>query len=95
MRGGYKVDVSRGANVDRVSSEWFSRREDERYLALDDLFASGGGAIHAHAAICACSASIRCDASQQGAMALYTTFSRIKAFAPVLHQAGIPLLIVI
>ncbi|MGJ8606188.1 MAG: hypothetical protein ACSHXH_18910, partial [Marivita sp.] len=23
--GGYKVDVSRGENVDRVSSEWFSR----------------------------------------------------------------------
>ena len=25
--GGYKVDMSRGANVDRVSSEWFSRPE--------------------------------------------------------------------
>jgi hypothetical protein len=40
MSGGYKVDVSRGANVDRVSSEWFSRPDDERYLSLDDLFAS-------------------------------------------------------
>lgn len=38
--GGYKVDVSRGENVDRVSSEWFSRPDDERYLSLDDLFAS-------------------------------------------------------
>jgi hypothetical protein len=37
---GYKVDVSRGENVDRVSSEWFSRPDDERYLSLDDLFAS-------------------------------------------------------
>mgnify|MGYP003675958276 CR=1 FL=1 len=38
--GGYKVDVSRGSNVDRVSSEWFSRPVDQRYLSLDDLFAS-------------------------------------------------------
>ena len=38
--GGYKVDVSRGTHVDRVSSEWFSRPDDERYLSLDDLFAS-------------------------------------------------------
>ena len=38
--GGYKVDVSRGENVDRVSSEWFLRPDDERYLSLDDLFAS-------------------------------------------------------
>ncbi len=32
--------MSRGENVDRVSSEWFSRPDDERYLSLDDLFAS-------------------------------------------------------
>ncbi|WP_290556818.1 toprim domain-containing protein [Aestuariivita sp.] len=38
--GGYKVDVSRGENVDRVSSEWYSRPDDERYVSLDDLFAS-------------------------------------------------------
>jgi hypothetical protein len=30
ISGGYKVDVSRGTNVDRVSSEWFSRPDDER-----------------------------------------------------------------
>ena len=35
--GGYKVDVSRGERVGRVSSEWFSRPDDERYLSLDDL----------------------------------------------------------
>ncbi len=43
ISGGYKVDVSRGTNVDRVSSEWFSRPDDERYLSLDDLFASVKG----------------------------------------------------
>lgn len=35
--GGYKVDVSRGERVGRVSSEWFSRPDDQRYLSLDDL----------------------------------------------------------
>lgn len=35
---GYKVDVSRGAQIGRVCSEWFSRPADERYLNLDDLF---------------------------------------------------------
>ncbi|MDQ0510025.1 hypothetical protein QOZ99_000906 [Angulomicrobium amanitiforme] len=35
--GGYKVDVSRGQRVGRVSSEWFSRPADERYLSLSDL----------------------------------------------------------
>ena len=34
----YKVDISRGRNVSRVSSEWFSRPEDERYLSLSSLY---------------------------------------------------------
>lgn len=38
--GGYKVDVSRGERVGRVSSEWFSRPDDERYLSLSELFSS-------------------------------------------------------
>lgn len=38
--GGYKVDLSRGERVGRVSSEWFSRPDDERYLSLDALAAS-------------------------------------------------------
>ncbi|ESY73697.1 hypothetical protein X740_32185 [Mesorhizobium sp. LNHC221B00] len=36
-RAGYKVDVSRGQRVGRVSSEWFNRPADERYLSLIDL----------------------------------------------------------
>jgi len=32
------VDVSRGERVGRVSSEWFSRPDDERYLSLTDLY---------------------------------------------------------
>ena len=37
VSGGYKVDVSRGTRVGRVSSEWFSRPDDERFLSLGDL----------------------------------------------------------
>lgn len=35
----YKVDISRGRNISRVSSEWFSRPDDERFLSLPDLYA--------------------------------------------------------
>ena len=35
--GGYKVDVSRGERIGRVSSEWFSRPADESYLSLSEL----------------------------------------------------------
>ncbi|ARE40944.1 hypothetical protein RGUI_2803 [Rhodovulum sp. P5] len=38
--GGYKVDMSRGRHDGRVSSEWFSRPDDEKYLSLSDLYAS-------------------------------------------------------
>jgi hypothetical protein len=41
--GGYKVDVSRGSRVGRVSSEWFSRPDDERFLSLNDLASSVRG----------------------------------------------------
>src|SRR4051812_43433361 len=34
----YKVDVSRGERIGRVSSEWFSRPDDERYLSLTSLY---------------------------------------------------------
>jgi len=34
----YKVDISRGRNIGRVSSEWFSRPDDERFLSLPELY---------------------------------------------------------
>ncbi len=34
---GYKVDVGRGERIGRVSSEWFSRPDDERFLSLGEL----------------------------------------------------------
>lgn len=35
---GFRVDVSRGERIGRVSSEWFSRPDDERYLSLTELY---------------------------------------------------------
>ncbi|MES2534148.1 MAG: DUF932 domain-containing protein [Pseudomonadota bacterium] len=42
---GYRVDISRGSNNSRVSSEWFSRPDDERFLSLGDLHSH----VHARA----------------------------------------------
>ena len=36
--GAYKVDISCGERIGRVSSEWFSRPNDERYLSLSALY---------------------------------------------------------
>ena len=62
ISGGYKVDVSRGTNVDRVSSEWFSRPDDERFLSLDDLFASVKGRAERSRTRTVESAAIRVEA---------------------------------
>lgn len=39
-QAGFKVDISRGTRIGRVSSEWFSRPDDERYLSLGALYQS-------------------------------------------------------
>ena len=36
----FKVDISRGERIGHVSSEWFSRPDDERYLSLNALHAA-------------------------------------------------------
>ncbi|WP_375195579.1 DUF932 domain-containing protein [Sphingobium sp.] len=38
--GAYRVDISRGRNIGRVSSEWYSRPDDEKFLSLTDLYDS-------------------------------------------------------
>jgi hypothetical protein len=38
VASGFRVDISRSERVVRVSSEWFSRPDDERYLSLIDLY---------------------------------------------------------
>lgn len=37
VSSGFRVDVSRGERIGCVSSEWFSRPDDERYLNLTEL----------------------------------------------------------
>ena len=40
VQSGYKVDISRGQMIGRVSSEWFSRPDDERFLSMSALYDS-------------------------------------------------------
>ncbi len=62
--GGYKVDVGRGQRVGRVSSEWFSRPADERYLSLDALMASVKGRAERSRTRTVESAAVRVEASR-------------------------------
>ncbi len=64
---GYKVDVSRGARIGRVSSEWFSRPADERFLSLSDLFASVRERTERSRTRTVQSAAIRVEASRDDA----------------------------
>lgn len=40
VAGAYAVDITRGQRLGRVSSEWFNRPDDERFLSLSDLYKS-------------------------------------------------------
>jgi hypothetical protein len=64
---GYKVDATRGERVGRVSSEWFSRPADERYLSLSDLFAAVRGRTERSRTQMVESAAIRVKASRDDA----------------------------
>ncbi len=63
--GGYKVDASRGKRIGRVSSEWFSRPADERYLSLSDLFAAVRGRTERIRTRTVESAAIRVEANRE------------------------------
>ncbi len=67
VRGGYKVDVSRGDRNGRVSSEWFNRPDDERYLSLDDLWASVKGRSERSRSRVVQTADIRVEATRDSA----------------------------
>jgi hypothetical protein len=64
---GYKVDVSRGQRIGRVSSEWFSRPADERYLSLSELFGAVRGRAARSRTRIADSAAIRVEANRDDA----------------------------
>jgi hypothetical protein len=67
QRGAFKVDVSRGQRVGRVSSEWFSRPADERYLSLSELFGVVSGRAERSRTRTAESAAIRVEARREDA----------------------------
>lgn len=66
-RAGYKVDTSRGERIGRVSSEWFSRPADERYLSLSELQAAVLGRAERSRTRTIESAAIRVEASRDDA----------------------------
>jgi hypothetical protein len=66
-RDGYKVDVNRGERIGRVSSEWFTRPADERYLSLSDLHAAVRGRAARSRTRIADSAAIRVEAGRDNA----------------------------
>ncbi|NIE81475.1 DUF932 domain-containing protein [Asaia sp. As-1742] len=66
-RAGFRIDPSRGASSDRVSSEWFSRPDDERYLSLGDLHAATLARAERATARTVESRAIRVEASRDDA----------------------------
>jgi hypothetical protein len=76
---GYKVDASRGQRVGRVSSEWFSRPADERYLSLSDLYATVRGRTERSRTRTVESAAIRIDSSRDDAERLALMLPRSDA----------------
>ena len=78
---GYKVDVSRGERIGRVSSEWFSRPADERYLSLSELFSAVYGRTERSRTRTVESAAIRVEAkpddSEEVALVLPGSDARI------------------
>jgi len=65
--GGYRVDANRGDRNGRVSSEWFSRPADERYLSLSELYSSVRGRTERSRTRTVESAAIRVEASRDDA----------------------------
>ncbi|MBR0823150.1 DUF932 domain-containing protein [Bradyrhizobium liaoningense] len=62
---GFRVDVSRGQRIGRVSSEWFARPDDERYLNLPDLYEAVRGRAERAQARTVESRAIRVEASRE------------------------------
>ena len=73
VTGGYKVDVTRGERIGRVSSEWFSRPDDERYLSLTALHDAVRARADRATARTVESRSLRVEASRDDAERLTLT----------------------
>ena len=67
VNGGFRVDISRGERIGRVSSEWFSRPDDERYLSLTGLYDAVKGRADRAKARTVESRAVRVEASRENA----------------------------
>ena len=85
--GGWKVDVSRGERNGRVSSEWFNRRDDERYLSLDDLWANVKGRSERSRSRVVQTADIRVEAARDNPERLYLMLPRAQEPVAPTHWA--------
>ena len=77
------MDVSRGQRIGRVSSEWFSRPDDERYLSLTDLHEAVKRRSERSRTRIVESAAIRVEASRDNA-------ERLALIMPGVDSAGRP-----
>ncbi|MDT4866074.1 hypothetical protein FQZ97_1009100 [compost metagenome] len=67
VSSGFKVDISRGERIGRVSSEWFSRPDDERYLSLCGLHRATSARTENASVRTVESSEIRVDAARDNA----------------------------
>ena len=67
VSSGFRVDISRGERIGRVSSEWFSRPDDERYLSLTTLHAAVRGRAENATARTVESRAVKVEASRDNA----------------------------
>ena len=85
--GGWKVDVSRGERNGRVSFEWFDRPDDERYLSLDDLWASVKGRSERSRSRVVQAADIRVEASRDNGERLHLMLPKAQEPVAPTHWA--------
>ena len=85
--GGWKVDVSRGERNGRVSSEWFNRPDDERYLSLDDLWANVKGRSERSRSRVVQTANIRVEAARDNPERLHLMLPKAQEPVAPTHWA--------
>ncbi|ODR88480.1 DUF932 domain-containing protein [Sinorhizobium alkalisoli] len=81
VSGGFKVDMSRGERIGRVSSEWFSRPDDERFLSLSDL----------HRAVSARTERARVRTVESAEIRVEATRDNAESFSLIVPGEGQPL----
>jgi hypothetical protein len=85
VTGTFKVDLTRGQRIGRVSSEWFSRPVDERFLNLDDLYqAVSWRAEHSRTRTIE-SRAVHVEASRDDAEVLFVTMPDAEAPLSMTH----------